>query len=218
MDYPARFLECYALGDILEGGAGDDPNDRGGLTARGGWTQEDYDGYRARKGLPSQPVTLATDEERQDCYWSEYWLPSGCHLLAAPLDFILYQRVLNMNAAYSVADLQEIVGCKVDFCVGPFTAKACEAYGWALAAQNLLTAQAQAYKSIVIHSNTGLKEWANEGRRGKQPADQRSFGPGWINRCTHAAALVKLAWAPDQAIVAFMNAQHANFKAGIVPA
>lgn len=218
MDFTPEFLNCFRLGDILEGRGGNNPNDNGGETGAGGWDQADYDGYRTRKALPLQSVDLATLDERMDCYLEEYYLGAGCNLLSGPLDFIVYQRVLNMNKAYSIADLQEIVGTKVDFNVGPKTAAACELYGWGSTSRAMLTSQAEAYRSIIVHSNTVMKVWAQEGRQGSKPHDQRSFGPGWLNRCSNAAALSKFTWAPDPALVAFMNAQHADYLAGTIPA
>ena len=106
-----------------EGGLVDHPGDPGGRTNRG-VTQRVYDGWRARQGLPAQDVKLITDGEVHSIYGSDYWLPSRCDLLNAPLGMVHFDTAVNMGVGRAVRFLQASVGCSTDGDFGPGTERA----------------------------------------------------------------------------------------------
>jgi lysozyme family protein len=106
-----------------EGGLVDHPDDPGGRTNRG-VTQRVYDGWRARQGLPAQDLKLIGDDEVHTIYASDYWLPSRCDVLKAPLDIVQFDTAVNMGVGRAVRFLQASVGCGVDGAFGPGTERA----------------------------------------------------------------------------------------------
>lgn len=58
-----------------EGGYVNNKNDLGGATNKG-ITQSVYNGYRKNKGLNPNPVKNITQQEVEDIYYNNYWIPS----------------------------------------------------------------------------------------------------------------------------------------------
>ncbi len=68
----SNFAVCLQFELHEEGGAVNNPHDPGGAT-NFGITQHTYDGWRTKKGLLIQPVTLITQDEVTAIYKEEYW-------------------------------------------------------------------------------------------------------------------------------------------------
>jgi len=71
----------------FEGGAVDDPHDKGGRTNRG-ITQRTYNGWREDKGLGVADVFLMGEEESSEIYRTLYWWPAA--KLEWPLSFVVF--------------------------------------------------------------------------------------------------------------------------------
>jgi len=108
-----------------EGGYVNNPNDPGGTTNKG-VTQNVYDDWRRKQGLPLQGVKEITDAEVQAIYDTGYWLPPRCDVLQKPLDLVQFDTAVNMGPGRAVRFLQQAVGCAVDGGFGPNTLKAVE--------------------------------------------------------------------------------------------
>lgn len=108
-----------------EGGFVDNRADRGGRTNRG-ITQKVYDAWRVQKGVEPRDVKLLEEAEMRAIYHDNYWMPSSCNVLEAPLDLVQFDTAVNMGVGRAVRFLQTAVGCGVDGAFGPGTRKALE--------------------------------------------------------------------------------------------
>jgi len=82
-----------ALAFVLtwEGGAVDNPHDKGGRTNRG-ITQRTYDGWREDKGLGERDVFLLEEDELQEIYRTLYWWPA--QKLPWPLCLVVFDTAV----------------------------------------------------------------------------------------------------------------------------
>lgn len=117
-----RFLACLPFTLKEEGGYSDDPHDPGGKTMEG-IIQREYDRYRSAHGLPLQWVKLISNDEMQDIYFGEYWLPH-CPDLPAGLDLSFFDLCVNGGPFRAIVTLQRAMGIPDDGQWGPFTAGA----------------------------------------------------------------------------------------------
>lgn len=215
-----RFLECLRLTDILEGNDSNDKEDKGGFT-RGGAIQEDCDEYADRKGIPHFSVHDLTPEQRTELFRILYYNEARCDLLPAPLDFVLYQYAVNRYPQAAVKMLQIALGLGVcDGVLSPNGATITKVRGMGARTTCglLLTEQAHNYERIVMKSNTKVKAWFAAGKKGEDPKDQRSFGPGWLNRCEKVAVMAGVLWTAPSGLREWLDQQHTDYKAGISPA
>jgi lysozyme family protein len=96
-----------ALAFVLarEGGAVDDPNDKGGRTNRG-ITQRTYDSWRKDQGLPPADVWMATDDETKMIYRDLYWWPAKD--LAWPLNLVVFDTAVLFGTGRAMSWLQAV--------------------------------------------------------------------------------------------------------------
>lgn len=128
MAHPELFLRCMKVILKNEGGYSNHPNDPGGCTYKG-ITQRVYDNYRIRKGLPTQSVTLMTDEELYDIYFLDYWEPMKLDGIEEDgLVLQLFDFGVNAGINTSIRLIQRIVGVEDDGKMGPITKKAINEY------------------------------------------------------------------------------------------
>lgn len=204
--------------DKLEGKSSRDKNDRGGHTVRG-MIQSDADKYCEMKMLPHMEIGEATDAQLDEMRYMIYWVPMGCHLLEAPLDWLMYQWGLLQSGAAPLG-LQRVVGVKQDGNIGPLTVKAAEECGLGSVAVSLLNEQVDSLNKVVASSNKRVLKWLTDNPKMKvedAPFDQRQFALGWVNRCQVAANMCGVDWRPDQAAQAWAVQQTAGFKAKMKP-
>jgi lysozyme family protein len=147
---------AQALKQVLkyEGGKVDDPRDPGGRTAYG-ITQDTYDAWRKKQGLPNADVFTISQTEVAAIYKYEYWdaicgddLPSG-------VDFAVMDFAVNSGVSKAAKTLQSVVGVTQDGQIGPQTIQAAKDYV-AMAVTNKRLAFMQ---SLSIWSTFG-KGWA----------------------------------------------------------
>lgn len=67
----------------VEGGYVNNPKDPGGETNRG-ITKSVYDTYRQNKKLPIQSVRSISNQEVEEIYKNNYWIPSNCDKMIDP--------------------------------------------------------------------------------------------------------------------------------------
>jgi lysozyme family protein len=117
-----RFQACMPFVLKEEGGYSDDKHDSGGKTMHG-IIQREYDKFRRMKGLPLQWVKLISQDEQDEIYWTEYWLPR-CPNLPAGLDLSYFNIAVNAGPSEATRLLQQALGLPVDGNYGPQTAQA----------------------------------------------------------------------------------------------
>ncbi len=103
----------------IEGGVADRPahEDPGGLTNLG-VTQAVYDKWRAHKGLPAQSVRKITKTAAIELYKTNYWDTVRADDLPSGVDFAVFDYSVNSGPRKAVADLQAVIGAKIDGIVG----------------------------------------------------------------------------------------------------
>jgi len=115
----ASFSRALALVLIDEGGLDDDPHDHGGRTAHG-IIQREYDGFRARHGLPRQDVWKITPAEYTEIYHDRYWMP-WCDRLPAGMDYAFFDACVNAGPAQAARTLQRALSIRADGNMGDVT-------------------------------------------------------------------------------------------------
>jgi len=115
----ASFSRALALVLIDEGGLDDDPHDHGGRTAHG-IIQREYDGFRARHGLPRQDVWKITPAEYTEIYHDRYWMP-WCDRLPAGMDYAFFDACVNTGPAQAARTLQRALKIRADGNMGDVT-------------------------------------------------------------------------------------------------
>lgn len=147
---------AQALKQVLkyEGGKVDNPKDPGGRTAYG-VTQDTYNAWRKKQGLPNADVFTISQSEVASIYKYEYWdairgddLPSG-------VDFAVFDYAINSGVSKAAKTLQSVVGVTQDGQIGPQTIQAAKTYV-AMAVTNKRLAFMQ---SLSIWSTFG-KGWS----------------------------------------------------------
>jgi hypothetical protein len=213
-----RFLEVLELTDRLEGGDSNDAQDKGGFTRKGA-IQSDCDAWADKNGIPRFSIKDLDEARRRAIFKQLYFDEARCGNFGAPLDFIIYQYAVNFIPQTAIKRLQMALGLGlVDGSAGPLTVEAAAARGWAPCSLLLLARQAAHYQSIVERSNAKLAAWiklkaANPDLNEDRPKDQRSFGPGWLNRLTRAAKMVELKYQEPITIRTWLEAQHRDYVA-----
>jgi lysozyme family protein len=114
-----NFSRALKLVLVDEGGLDDDPHDHGGRTAHG-IIQREYDGFRARHGLPRQDVWKITPAEYTEIYHDRYWMP-WCDRLPAGMDYAFFDAAVNAGPAQAARTLQLALGTRVDGNMGDVT-------------------------------------------------------------------------------------------------
>ena len=162
------FDESLAFALRWEGGYVNHPHDRGGATNKG-VTQRTYDEWRTRKGYDTRSVRGLDDGEARQIYHEQYWKPTRCAALDAPMDLILFDSAIQHGAGRAIRWLQELVGVPVDGHFGPRTMAACDDYeanhGTIALAAAFLSRREQFYADIIDNNPS-----------------QKAFERGWANR------------------------------------
>ena len=147
---------AQALKQVLkyEGGKVDDPRDPGGRTAFG-VTQDTYDAWRKKQGLPNADVFTISQTDVAAIYRQEYWDSIRGDDLPDGVDFAVFDFAVNSGVSRAARTLQGIVGVTQDGQIGPATIQATKAYvGLAVTNKRLAFMQ-----SLSIWSTFG-KGWS----------------------------------------------------------
>lgn len=164
-----RFLACMPFILKEEGGYSNDKHDSGGMTMHG-IIQREYDRYRTSKGLPHQWVKQISEEEYNEIYWTQYWLPH-CPYLPVGLDLSYFNIAVNAGPSEATRLLQEALTIHIDGVWGVQTTKA------VLAIQPIDVAEA------IMSFAMDEENWY------KHLSKFQYFGNDWIGRATRCEAL-----------------------------
>jgi lysozyme family protein len=187
------FEECLPFILHWEGGLVDHPDDPGGRTNKG-VTQQVYDQWRTRQGLPRRDVKFIQDREVHSIYQADYWLPPRCDLLRRRLNLVQFDTAVNMGVGRAVRFLQAAVDCDVDGNFGPQTERAAAACDLGTAMAAYCDAREAYYQRLAEKRpelRVFLKGWMNRlnalrkevGLPGSKAAVPRDFGDvGYIAR------------------------------------
>lgn len=165
------FPHALRLVLVDEGGLDDDPHDHGGRTAHG-IIQREYDGFRARHGLPHQDVWQITAAEYTEIYHDRYWMP-WCDRLPAGMDYAFFDACVNAGPAQAARTLQRALDLRADGNMGDVTLAAAKAAG-------------EEDAEALIHAFA-------ESRRAfyRALAQFPRYGRGWLARVDHVERAAK---------------------------
>lgn len=166
-----RFHECLTVILNNEGGLSNNPRDTGGMT-NFGVTQSVYDDFRIASGLPQQPVSGITLAEATSIYYSNYWLPSRCSALPAPVDLCMFDAAVNSGVGRAAKWLQQAVSVTQDGSIGPATLAAVSSTDTVILCGKYCT-EREAFVRSVVAANPSQKIFLN----------------GWLNRINHIRSL-----------------------------
>jgi len=151
-----------------EGGFFNHPHDSGGKTMKG-ILQRVYDRYRDDKQETRRCVREIADDEVEDLYYNEYWVPGKCYKFPWPLYAVHFDGCVNTGVGQASKFLQRAVGSKADGAIGPKTIIAYEAkvdeVGVDAIVQDILE-QRKGFYDLLVYKNP----------------TQKSFIKGWNNR------------------------------------
>lgn len=124
MTHPGAYTTALAFTLKEEGAYANHPADRGGATMRG-VRQDTYDSYRKSLHLPRVDVREITDAEVTDLYFTRYWRPAGCDVMAeggaARLALLHFDSAVNHGVGRAVLFLQRCLNVAPDGAFGPVT-------------------------------------------------------------------------------------------------
>lgn len=108
-----------------EGGFSNHPHDKGGKTNKG-ILQRVYDKYRDDRQEDRRCVREISDDEVEDIYYNDYWVPGRCYKFPWPLCAVHFDGCVNTGVGQAGKFLQRAVGTKADGAIGPKTIMAYE--------------------------------------------------------------------------------------------
>ncbi len=166
--------KAISLLKILEGGKGHEAD---GEAVNIGIDQDPFDEYCDKTDQIRKPVFLLSEQEIEQFYNVEYFIPLMCDKLPDSIAFTLFQAAVNVEGAgdrgRAVKDLQTLVGVLPDAVMGPITLKVVLAYPDPLKLSLLLLdKQEEFYKTLYAKNN-------------KLPLS------GWKTRISKTRAIVK---------------------------
>ena len=151
-----------------EGGLFNHKHDKGGKTNKG-ITQRVYDRHRDDKQEDRRCVSEISDNEVQDIYYNNYWVPGKCYKFPWPLYAVHFDGCVNTGVGQAGKFLQRAVGANDDGIIGSKTIMAYEAkandVGVDEIVNHILKQREGFYKLLVELDPT-----------------QKSFINGWNNR------------------------------------
>lgn len=151
-----------------EGGNDDDPQDHGGRTSRG-ITQREYTAWLTEQHRPNIDVWSAPQEDINQIYHDEYWLPE-CDTLPLGVDFQFFSMKVIAGPNRAICILQKVIGVNADGRIGPVTRAAITKTLPGLIIQTFYIESRAFYKSL----------------------GQPKFLNGWLNRASADRALALL--------------------------
>lgn len=110
-----NFANCFAETEKWEGWHrfSNAPGDPGGATWCG-LTARAYDAWRRSKGLPTQFVRRATDDEIRQIFRDEYWASARCDDCFTGLDLVMFDIAINSGPRVAVRLLQRALEVPAD--------------------------------------------------------------------------------------------------------
>ena len=123
-----------------------------------GIIQVEYDLYRTQHGLPRQDVRLISQDEGDDIYYNNYWLPY-CPELATGLDMVFFDSAVNEGVGEAVKILQFSLGLANDGQWGPETGAAVKSITDAPAAIKAFSARRHAVYVMSRGYTLFGKDW-----------------------------------------------------------
>jgi lysozyme family protein len=170
----AKFKTALQFTLRWEGGYVNHPADPGGATNKG-ITQAVYDRWRERQGKTKRSVLFITDDEVEQIYIQDYWIPSKAAIMVLPLAVVHFDTAVNFGVRGAIMFLQEAINAPpIDGIWGPITEK---------------QFQKNNTKDTAFRIIEGRISYRYQ--RVRQNPSQRVFLQGWLNRDNDLKAFIK---------------------------
>lgn len=144
----STFDQAYQDMRGFEGGYSNHPKDAGGKTMSG-VTQDTYNGYLAKKGLPPKDVRSISEDETYDLYKTLFWDSNSLDDLPPRIARALFDFTLNTPYGVAPKEFQRIVGASPDGKIGPKTILATGEFIHEMGEDELLNSIAGARKQRI---------------------------------------------------------------------
>lgn len=145
-----------------------------------GVTQDTYDNWRKKQGLPTKPVRAIDTQEAKQLYKQEYFDKPGFSKLPANVAGVLFDYGVNAGTPRAAMALQKAVGASPDGVIGPKTLNKVNEFVSKNGEQPLLQ---KIVDQRSQHIDTLIK---------KNPAKYKKFENGWKNRINAIKSEFKL--------------------------
>lgn len=145
-----------------------------------GVTQDTYDNWRKKQGLPTKPVRAIDTQEAKQLYKQEYFDKPGFSKLPANVAGVLFDYGVNAGTPRAAMALQKAVGASPDGVIGPKTLNKVNDFVSKNGEQPLLQ---KIVDQRSQHIDTLIK---------KNPAKYKKFENGWKNRINAIKSEFKL--------------------------
>ncbi len=170
MNYSQAFLRAvnWVMGQRVEGGFSDDPDDKGNWTG-GEKGKGELRGTKfgiSAAAYPDVDIAALKRDEAVFLYWRDYWEKIKGDQMPPLVAFVVFDAAVNQGVGVAVKLLQQDLGISIDGVVGPVTIAAARATEPTETLYDFLSRRAMRYSKT--------KEWDKYGR-------------GWMKRLMRAA-------------------------------
>jgi lysozyme family protein len=155
----------------VEGGYSDYNPSTGDPRTNLGIIQSEYDKYRSAKGVPAQSVKNITQDEAEEIYFVNYWIPTGCEQIYKFLPKTAI-TIFDFAVNSGLGGASSVVASALDIPKGRFDSSMINSIiqigtniGDNTLSKNLISRRRINYKEII-----------------KRKPQKAVYGPGWQNR------------------------------------
>jgi lysozyme family protein len=155
----------------VEGGYSDYNPSTGDPRTNLGIIQSEYDKYRSAKGMPAQSVKNITQDEAEEIYFVNYWIPTGCEQIYKFLPKTAI-TIFDFAVNSGLGGASSVVASALDIPKGRFDSSMVNSIiqigtniGDNTLSKNLISRRRINYKEII-----------------KRKPQKAVYGPGWQNR------------------------------------
>jgi lysozyme family protein len=155
----------------VEGGYSDYNSSTGDPRTNLGIIQSEYDKYRSSKGLPPQSVKNITQDEAEEIYFVDYWVPTGCEQIYKYLPKTAI-TIFDFAVNSGLGGASSVVASALDIPKGRFDSSMINSIikiGTSIGDDTL-------FKNLVSRRRINYKEII------KRKPRKAVYGPGWQNR------------------------------------
>lgn len=155
----------------VEGGYSDYNSSTGDPRTNLGIIQSEYDKYRSSKGLSPQSVKNITQDEAEEIYFVDYWVPTGCEQIYKYLPKTAI-TIFDFAVNSGLGGASSVVASALDIPKGRFDSSMINSIikiGTSIGDDTL-------FKNLVSRRRINYKEII------KRKPQKAVYGPGWQNR------------------------------------
>ncbi len=155
----------------VEGGYSDYNSSTGDPRTNLGIIQSEYDKYRSSKGLPAQSVKNISQDEAEEIYFVNYWIPTGCEQIYKYLPKTAI-TIFDFAVNSGLGGASSVVASALDIPKGRFDNSMINS----IIQIGTNIGDDMMFKNLVARRRINYKEII------KRKPQKAVYGPGWQNR------------------------------------